>query len=237
MKYLFLNHKMNLTKEEFLEYQERLSNLDTSNTIVVVFPSSIYLSLINSDNFKKGAQDVCEFEYGSYTGEISANQLKSIGCSYCLVGHSERRNVYNESSEFLSLKLKNLQSVGITPVLCVGEKNKDIRYSVLMEQLDIISCCDLSNLIIAYEPVYSIGTGDVMDNETIEEVILWIKEYMLSVYDVEVPVLYGGSVSDSNIATLNEVPDLDGFLVGKASLSVDKINTILEVISSGKIME
>ena len=96
---------------------------------------------------------------------------------------------------------------------------------------------DLSNLIIAYEPVYSIGTGDVMDNETIEEVILWIKEYMLSVYDVEVPVLYGGSVSDSNIATLNEVPDLDGFLVGKASLSVDKINTILEVISSGKIME
>lgn len=237
MKYLFLNHKMNLTKEEFLDYQEELSKIDTSDTELVVFPSSTYLSLINGDSFKVGAQDVCEYEDGSYTGEISANQLTSLNCSYCLVGHSERRNIYNETSEFLSKKINNLQSVGIIPVLCVGEKNRDIRYSVLMEQLDILAGCNLDNLIIAYEPVYSIGTGVVLDNDTIEEAILWIKEYVLSVYDRGVPVLYGGSVNDTNISTLNNVPGIDGFLVGKASLSVDSVKTMVEVISSGKVME
>ena len=237
MKYLFLNHKMNLTKEEFLNYQEELSKIDTNDTEVVIFPSSTYLSLINGENFKVGAQDVCEYEDGSYTGEISANQLTSLNCSYCLVGHSERRNIYNESSELLSLKINNLQSVGITPVLCVGEKNRELRYSVLMEQLDILEGCNIDNLIIAYEPVYSIGTGVVLDNDDIEEAILWIKEYALSVYDKDIPVLYGGSVNDSNISVLNNIPGLDGFLVGKASLSVSSVKTMVEVISSGKIME
>ena len=237
MKYLFLNHKMNLTKEEFLNYQEELLKLDTNDIELVVFPSSTYLSLINGDNFKIGSQDVCEYDDGSYTGEISANQLTSIGCSYCLVGHSERRNIYNETNKEILLKINNLQHVGITPVLCVGEKNRDIRYSVLMEQLDILEGCNLDNLVIAYEPVYSIGTGVVLDNDTIEEAILWIKEYVISVYDKDIPVLYGGSVNDTNISTLNKVPGVDGFLVGSASLSIDKVKTMVEVISSGKIME
>lgn len=237
MKYLFLNHKMNLTKEEIINYMSGLEELDLKGIEVVVFPSSTYLSLINEYGFKVGSQDVCEYENGSYTGEISASQLASLGCSYSLVGHSERRNVYNESSDDILLKINNLQNVGITPVLCVGEKNRDIRYSVLMEQLDILSECNLDNLIIAYEPVYSIGTGVVMDNDTIEEAILWIKEYLLSVYDVDIPVVYGGSVNDTNISTLNNVPDIDGFLVGKASLDVSKVNTMVEVISSGKVME
>lgn len=237
MKYLFLNHKMNLNKDEIISYTKNLAKIDTNDIEFVIFPSSPYLSLISNAGFKVGSQDVCEYDDGSYTGEISANQLISVGCSYSLVGHSERRNVYNEVNKDILLKINKLQKVGITPVLCVGEKNRDVRYSVLMEQLDIVGECNLDNLIIAYEPVYSIGTGVVLDNDDIEEAILWIKEYLMSIYSVDIPVVYGGSVNDENIITLNKIPLVDGFLVGKASLDLEKVKTMVEVISSGKIME
>lgn len=233
MKYLFLNHKMNLNKDEIIDYNNELNKINYEAHEIAVFPSAVYLSLMDSSNYKIGAQNVCIYENGSYTGEVSASQLASLNCSYCLVGHSERRAIFKESNEEICLKLRNLQNAGITPVLCVGESDKNNRYDVLKEQLSVLSSCDLDKLIIAYEPVYSIGTGVVLGNNEINEVILWIKQYILDNFSKKVFVLYGGSVNDSNIVTLNTVSSLDGFLIGKSSLSVDKVTKILEVITSG----
>jgi len=227
---------MNLLKEEIVDYNNNLRSLVASDIELVVFPSCLYLSLLNGSNYKIGGQDVSKYESGSYTGDVSANQLKSLGCSYCLVGHSERRNIFGEVDEDILIKLKNLQKVGITPVLCIGENDKSNRYQVLERQLAILSDCDLDNLIIAYEPVYSIGTGIVLENSDINDVIMWIKEYLFDNYNRDVPVLYGGSVNEKNIVILNNINSLDGFLVGGASLDVSKVSNILEVIDSGKDM-
>lgn len=125
MKYLFLNHKMNLTLEEIITYRNEISNIKDENVNITIFPSFINIPyLINNQEYNIGSQNVCFMDKGSYTGEVSAKQLKSLGVKYTLVGHSERRNIFNETYEEINKKIKNLQSEKITPVLCIGEKKR-----------------------------------------------------------------------------------------------------------------
>lgn len=229
MKYLFLNHKMNITVTELQEYKENLKNVNWKNLEVCIFPSFINISYLIKEKYKVGAQNVSSFESGSFTGEVSAKQLKSLKVSYCLVGHSERRYKFCEQETDIKEKIKELEKQNIIPVLCVGELQQEEKEEILKKQLSVIDQ-NPKELIIAYEPVYSIGTGVVLENEKIEETIDFIKEYVSKRYQKNFPVLYGGSVDENNIKQLKRIKNADGFLIGKASLTVEKIIKIVEEI-------
>lgn len=226
MKYLFLNHKMNVTKQEFLTYDQQFTNLYVDTVKACVFPT--FTNIPNAKNIKLiGSQNVSSYRVGSYTGEVSAKQLKEENVSYCLVGHSERRNILHEDNQEIKEKIERLQEEGIIPVLCIGEKQQKDFEQTIKEQLSVLNDAS-KELIIAYEPVYSIGTGVVLENAEIEQSITWIKDYMEREFHKIYPVLYGGSVDDKNIGKLNEIGNLDGFLVGKASLDIEKAKKMME---------
>ncbi len=228
MKYLFLNHKMNLDKREIEIYNKEFSKLVWNNIEVCIFPTFTNMSYLDSTKYNIGSQNVSRFQAGSYTGEVSAHQLKSVGVTYALVGHSERRHILNESEEEILEKIKRLQEEDIIPVLCIGETKGEDREETLKRQLSSAFQTEIKDMMIAYEPVYSIGTGLVLENDEIESSIQFIKEYVKKEYNRDIPVLYGGSVDEKNIAILKGIENIDGFLIGKASLTVEKVKKIME---------
>lgn len=229
MKLVVGNFKMNLLEEDINHYLS--FNLKYDN--VVFCPSQIYLKDFIKKGLKVGSQDTSPFNIGAYTGDVSAVQLKSIGVTYSLVGHSERREYYHDGV-LVNKKIKSLLENEITPILCIGENKNDYEnnntFNILKDELDeaFKDIEDVSNIIIAYEPIWAIGTGLVPTNQIIENVIKYIKEYTYKNYKVYPSVLYGGSVNNKNVHTLNEINNLDGFLVGGCSL---KVNDFIELIN------
>ncbi len=184
-----------------------------------------------------GAQNVSEQVEGAYTGEISAEMLADCGCTFALVGHSERRSLYGETSEIVYRKFRQLLSNGITPVVCVGEtleqREAGIAFDIVAEQLDAVleSCSvdDLAEAIIAYEPVWAIGTGKTASSEQAQEIHQFIRNKLAQKSPLvaeKVPVLYGGSVKADNAKELFSMPDIDGGLVGGASLDAESFLAI-----------
>lgn len=228
---LALNNKCNLTKEKFLVYNEKLNNLDFSKTTVILFPSNVYLGLFSSDKILLGSQDVSKFSSGPHTGEVSAEQLHSLTVNYSLVGHFERREEHQESSNSINQKIKNLLSTNIIPILCIGEvaEEQETALAVLTRQLQE-ALKDLSNeeiekVIIAYEPIWSIGTGIIPSCDKIKIIV----NYLKSLYPNN-KVLYGGSVNLDNVEILTTENIVDGYLIGGLSLHLDKIQTLLNTI-------
>ena len=227
-----LNNKSNLTKNEFMRYLEDLSTIESKHKIVLC-PSSINIPLFNIDNVLLGAQNVSNNLAGAHTGEINSKQLKSYNVKYCLVGHSERREEQNITSEDTNKKINLLLDDNIIPILCVGEtKEQRIHknYKAVIKEEILTALKDLTDeeikkLIIAYEPIYSIGTGVLPTNNEIKEVLNIIKKIL-----PENKILYGGSVDDDNIDTLKEIEDIDGFLLGGLSLKVNNLKRFLEKI-------
>lgn len=226
-----LNNKSNLTKEEFIEYQKQLLSIQSSSSEIILCPTSTYLALYNLNNIKLGAQNVSKDEIGAHTGEIAAAQLASLNVKYCIVGHSERRQELKESSEDTNKKIKNLFSKNIKPILCVGETKEEKELgkttSLIKEQL-MIAIKDLSedeknNIIIAYEPIWSIGTGLIPTIEDIEEVLSLIKEILPNA-----KCLYGGSANDENIDYLKTSNLIDGYLLGGLSLKPEKLQIFIK---------
>lgn len=231
MKYLFLNQKMNLTNSEVLEYKEKFPKTSSDNLEIVVFPSSINIKTLGNSSITLGSQNVSEFIKGSYTGETSAEQLASYNIKYALVGHSERRKYFKETNEIIKEKIKRLHEQEIVPVLCIGEESKEDRKETLKQQLEqSLGGLEIDKLIIAYEPVYSIGTGILLENNEIEDAINYIKEVVNSILNKNIPVLYGGSVDEKTIKILKNITNIDGFLVGKASLDIEKVKILEEVL-------
>lgn len=224
-----LNNKCHLTKDEFALYKEQLKNLQHKDTKIILFPSNIYLS--NSiEGILLGSQNVSAYGKGSYTGEVSAEQLKSLDVKYSLVGHSERRNLFCETSQDANRKISQLLANDITPILCVGENEKsnvasDIIINDLKEAFANLTPENIEKIIIAYEPTWSIGTGIIPSGQEIKEVVNHIKEY----YPNNL-VLYGGSVNDENIETLDKENIVDGYLIGALSLHLDKIQLLINKI-------
>ena len=226
-----LNNKSNLTKEEFIEYQKQLLSIQSASSEIILCPTSTYLALYNLNNIELGAQNVSKDEIGAHTGEIAAIQLASLNVKYCIVGHSERRQELKESSEDTNKKIKNLFSKNIKPILCVGETKEEKELgkttSLIKEQL-MIAIKDLSedeknNIIIAYEPIWSIGTGLIPTIEDIEEVLSLIKEILPTA-----KCLYGGSANDQNIDYLKTSNLIDGYLLGGLSLKPEKLQIFIE---------
>ncbi len=214
-----LNNKSNLTKTEFEKYIEDLNKIKTEHTMILA-PNFLNVANFKSEKIYLAAQNVSSYEKGAHTGEVSADQLKSFNVKYCIVGHSERRKSQKESNEEIKSKIINLFANDITPILCVGEtkeeretgKAQEIIEEELKIALDELSQEQRDKVIIAYEPIWSIGTGLIPTNAQIEEINKFIKERYNN------KVLYGGSANEKNIDELKKCPSIDGYLLGGLSL-------------------
>lgn len=225
---IVLNNKSNLTKDEFINYINELENINIDSKFIVC-PSTINIPMFETKKIILGAQNVSKAEQGPHTGEINASQLASYNVKYCIVGHSERRLEQNETNKDINKKIKRLQKENIIPILCIGEtkeerKNKSYKRVLSKEIREaLINIKDVEKIVIAYEPIYSIGTGMTPTKEEIEEVIKYIKKKLPTN-----KVLYGGSVNNSNKKMLQNIKDLDGYLIGNLGL---KINDLKEFLS------
>jgi triosephosphate isomerase len=208
----------------------------------VICPPFVYLQeaarLVRDSAFSLGAQDVCADAHGAFTGEVSAAMLKDVGCEYVIVGHSERRLLYRENDQMVARKFGTAHARGLVPILCVGEQLADREagrtHEVIVRQLDaVLELCGAGALghgVIAYEPVWAIGTGRNATPEQAQEVHAFIRA-RIGERDARIAagtrILYGGSVKAGNAAELFAMPDVDGGLVGGASLKADEFLTIL----------
>jgi len=232
------NWKMNKTLSESLALAEGLKKAASgiADVDIAVCPPSVYVqavaAVLKGSNIGVGAQNVYYESKGAYTGEISAGMLKDIGCHYVILGHSERRNIMGESSEHVNLKVRAALAQGLIPIVCVGELLRERKagttVQVVCRQFDGsfsgISADDMKKCIVAYEPVWAIGTGEVASPEQAEEVHIEIRKMIEKNYNKDVAetmrIQYGGSVNAENAKEILAKPNVDGALVGGASLDV-----------------
>lgn len=186
------------------------------------------MKLKHNPDIAFGAQDVSSHESGAYTGEISASMLKEIGCRYVLVGHSERRRYFKESNELVLEKMNQALKAGLIPVVCIGEtldeRKANQTETVLTEQLELIVKNHQAGFLVAYEPVWAIGTGLAATTKEISETHAFLKKKLYNCKNV--PLLYGGSVNAENAKSILSLKEVDGVLVGGASLKVAEISEI-----------
>ena len=228
------NWKMNGSREEGVQLAKALAEgLGNVSQEVAVCVPFVYLSDIRGalagSSIALGAQNVADQASGAYTGEVSASMLADCSCKYALVGHSERRSYYGDTSQSVANRFCQAQKQNIIPVLCVGEtleeREQDRTFQVVDEQLDaVIDAAGIEafeNAVIAYEPVWAIGTGKTASDEQAQEVHKYIRQRIAdrsSAIAAKVQILYGGSVKPDNAKALFAMPDIDGGLVGGASL-------------------
>ncbi|RKY32316.1 MAG: triose-phosphate isomerase [Candidatus Omnitrophota bacterium] len=241
------NWKMNKTPGESIEFVEnlieKLKDKDYDDRDILICPPFTSLfplsKILQKDKkIKLGAQNVYCEDKGAFTGEISPEMLKEIGVEYVIVGHSERRNIFGETDELINKKLKKVIEYGMKPILCVGEKLEEREegktFEVVRNQLEncLKDVKEIENVVIAYEPVWAIGTGKNATPQQAEEVHVFIREWISNKYLQDVAknliILYGGSVKPENIDSLMKEKDIDGVLVGGASLNVDSFLRIID---------
>lgn len=185
---------------------------------VVICPPSIFLSSLICEDLIFGAQNCFWEDKGSFTGEISPQMIKSVGCRYIIVGHSERRKIFRETNEEINMKINKIIEAGIIPILCVGESKEERdsgeTFSVIEKQIENID----QDIIIAYEPIWAIGTGESASIDKIKEVRSFLKDRK---------VLYGGSVNSKNASSYIKEAQMDGLLIGGSSLDSEEFNKIL----------
>ncbi len=240
------NWKMNNTIEESLDLANNLvefsKEFDKNTEILICAPFTALYALkkvLNGSKIKLGAQNMHFEESGAYTGEISAIMLKDIGVDYVLIGHSERRQYFSESDEFLNKKIKTALKFNLKPILCVGEtleqreanaEKETVRSQIINGLHDINIEC-LKNIVIAYEPVWAIGTGKTATSKQANEIISYIRSVIKELYNDSVSeniiIQYGGSVKGSNASEIMAESDIDGALVGGASLKADEFIKII----------
>ncbi|HSU37288.1 MAG TPA: triose-phosphate isomerase [Propionibacteriaceae bacterium] len=244
------NWKMNLNHVEAVGLVQKLAwtlddkKHDPKKCEVVVIPPFTDIrtvqTVIEGDRLALswGAQDVSPFDNGAYTGDVSASMLAKLGCQYVLVGHSERREYHGEDDSLVNAKAKKALSAGLTPIVCVGEglevreELSHVPHTITQVEgaLADLSAEQIGSLVIAYEPVWAIGTGRVATPEDAQEVCGAIRDWVGQSHDTasaqDIRILYGGSVKGSNVASIMAQPDVDGCLVGGASLVVEEFSAI-----------
>lgn len=231
MKYLICNFKNKLLKEDIIKYNNSLGDIETKIKLVLC-PPSIYLSLFDKTGYDLGVQDISSFMDKTITGEIEASQVESLGATYVIVGHSERRMYKHEINIDFINKINNALENKLNVIYCIGEtlsdKENGSTYEVLEKQIsEVLNNVEIKNIMIAYEPVWAIGTGNVPSGKEIKENIDFINDLLYEKYEIKLDILYGGSVNDENIEELCGIKGLSGFLVGVASLDVDKVKGMI----------
>ncbi len=231
MKYLICNFKNKLLKDDILKYNRNLGEIETKVKLVLC-PPSIYLSLFDKNGYDLGVQDISSFMDRTITGEIEASQIKSLGATYVIVGHSERRIYKHEINIDFINKINNALENNLNVIYCVGETLRDKEngstFEILEKQIsEVLNNVEIRNIMIAYEPVWAIGTGNVPSIKEIKENIEFISDLLYEKYECKLDILYGGSVNDENIGELCSIKGLSGFLVGGASLDVNKVKGMI----------
>lgn len=208
---------------------QTFSAQELAHVDVVICPPAVYLTSFNEPNFAIGAQNVSQWDGGAYTGELSVAMLSDLSVSHVIVGHSERREYFTESNELVAQKVSKVLEGGLIPILCIGEseqtRDSGELFTFLARQLDavieLVGIQAFNQMIVAYEPIWAIGTGKTATPEQAQEVHQFIREH-LAKYDAQtasgVRILYGGSVNAASALALFSQPDVDGGLVGGASL-------------------
>lgn len=239
------NWKMNGSRESIKNLVDGIKKgiATVSAAEMAVCPPFVYLAdvatMLGGTPVALGAQNLSEHESGAYTGEVAGPMLKDLDCTYVIVGHSERRNLYGESDEMVARKFAAARRFGLIPILCVGElleeREGGLTEKVVARQLDAVLAQEgieaLASAVIAYEPVWAIGTGKTATPEQAQEVHAFIRGKIAArsgTIAEKLRILYGGSVKGSNAAELFRMQDIDGGLIGGASLSVDEFLAICQ---------
>lgn len=235
------NWKMYKTQTEASEFLQglipHLEDTPGDREIILCVPYTDLFAMsqnLHGSIIRLGAQNVHWETAGAYTGEISAPMLTEMGVHYVIVGHSERRQYFGETDETVNMRIKAAQKAGLTPILCVGEtkqqRDMDETESIIVEQLARgLMNIDQTNLVIAYEPIWAIGTGDTCEAKEANQVIGIIRSQLKN---TDVPIQYGGSVKPDNIDEIMAQPEIDGALVGGASLQPDSFARIVNYQTS-----
>ena len=238
------NWKMNMLPNETIQFIEDLAPLvkDTNNEVILCVPYvDLFYALLTAQNtnIKIGAQNMHFAESGAYTGEVSGKMLKSINVEYVIIGHSERRQYFNETDESVNKKVKSAFENGLKPIVCVGEtleqreagKVEEIITNQTKLALDGLTNEQVENTIIAYEPIWAIGTGKTATKEDANEAVKSIRNKIAQIYGQNVAdrviIQYGGSVKSTNAKDLFSMSDIDGALVGGASLKAEEFSKIV----------
>ena len=241
------NWKMNMTPSEAVKLVETLKPLVVNDEVDVVFcvPAIDIIPVVEAakgTNIQVGAENMYFEESGAYTGEISAAMLVDAGVKYVIIGHSERRDYFKEDDVLLNKKVKKAFEAGITPILCCGESLEQRELGVTMDWIRLQIKSDLAgvtadqvkSMVIAYEPIWAIGTGKTATSDQAQEVCKGIRDLIAEIYDTDtaeaVRIQYGGSMNAGNAAELLAKPDIDGGLIGGASLKAD----FGQVVNAGK---
>ncbi len=240
------NWKMNKNSQEAIEMIKSLKEMvaGVDEVEIVVVPPYTSLSAVSNEivdtKIELGAQNVHFEKSGAYTGEVSAAMIKEVGCKWVIIGHSERRQYFQCTNEMVNKKIKAAVAEGLKPIVCIGETLEERETGKTFEVLEVqikdglkgLSQDEQDNLTIAYEPVWAIGTGKTATPEQAEEVHKFIREKLAGMYGEEfaqaVRILYGGSVKPSNVADLMSQENLDGGLVGGASLEADSFASLVK---------
>lgn len=230
--------------QDFLaETSDYLEGITCSNTQTIICPPAIFLELATDfaaeSKLYIGAQNVNHHESGAHTGEISAAMLSSIEADYCIVGHSERRKSYHETDDMVNKKISLLLQNDIIPIVCIGEtleeREDEITKDVIVNQLEgAFQNIELDNpVVLAYEPVWAIGTGKTATPQQAQEIHSLIRSWLIEYYGQEkadeIPILYGGSVKPANFKELLQQPDIDGGLIGGASLDLEQFKQLINI--------
>ncbi len=238
MNYFFLNWKMYLDRDQSILLANHLASKDTLPDNTVIFCNDLALSEVKDiiGPERVGTQNVAWVPAGAYTGATSAHMFKQAGATHALVGHSERRHIFNETNIAIRKKMEACVDTALTPVLCIGEKKEereDNRWKeVLSEQLILaLEDLDMKGQIfyVAYEPVWAIGTGVSCTSDMLQEVVDYIKQ-VLGTINQNAIILYGGSVSSTNIKDFDNVVGVEGVLIGSAGAKVESLDSMLEVL-------
>lgn len=242
---------MNLSIEEGVQLVKGITQYlqaeKPTHIEAVVAPPAVHLapiaSQLKNSKLSLAAQNVSEQEQGAFTGEVSVAMLKEVGCELVIIGHSERRQLYGETDQLINKKLQRVIAAGLIPILCVGEtlevrqegRHIQLVKDQLHQALAGFSENQLSNLVIAYEPVWAIGTGETASPEQAQEMHAVLRKELANLFSAslaeEISLLYGGSVKPENARALFGQPDVDGGLIGGASL---KLDSFLELLSIGE---